>query len=210
MVTNYSDINDYELLYLVSESDEDAYNKLYAKYSGFIKSLTQKYLKKCKYLGVDFDDIYQIGCYGLSLAINHYNENNEALFYTFASIFINREIQTFIRNISRKKHNVLSDSISLDKEIDENGNTLECFFSSSQNSMNSFFEIQNSMDVLMLKHDLPFLQSLIFELKLNNFSNKEISQLLDVKYKSIDNAVTSIKNKFKKNKIGLNYINDMI
>lgn len=210
MVTNYSDINDYELLYLVSESDEDAYNKLYAKYSGFIKSLTQKYLKKCKYLGVDFDDIYQAGCYGLSLAINHYNENNEALFYTFASIFINREIQTFIRNISRKKHNVLSDSISLDKEIDENGNTLECFFSSGQNSMNSFFEIQNSMDVLMLKHDLPFLQSLIFELKLNNFSNKEISQLLDVKYKSIDNAVTSIKNKFKKNKIGLNYINDMI
>ena len=209
MVTNYSDINDYELLYLVSENDEEAYNKLYAKYSGFIKSITQKYLKKCKYLGVDFEDVYQIGCYGLSLAISHYDEKNEVLFYTFASVFINREIQTFIRNISRKKHNVLSDSVSLDKEIDENGNTLGCFFSSN-NSINSFFNIQNSMDILMLKHDLPFSQSWIFELKLNNFSNREISQLLDIKYKTIDNAVTSIRNRFKKNKIGLNYINDML
>ena len=57
------------------------------------------------------------------------------------------------------------------------------------------------MDILMLKHDLPFSQSLIFELKLNNFSNREISQLLDIKYKTIDNAVTSIRNKFKKIKL---------
>lgn len=201
----YKDVNDYELLYLIAEKDEIAYNDIYSKYSNMIKIEAKKFYKKCKYLGVSLEDIYQAGLYGFSLAINNFNENEGVLFYTCANTFITREIQTFIRNNSRQKHNVLSDSISLDKDIDEDGNTIGDFIDNGIDFVVQYDDNQGARQLLDFKHDLPFLHALIYELRLNNFCNKEIAILLDVKYKTVDNAVTSIKKKLKKelNKIEL-------
>ena len=111
----------------------------------------------------------------------------------------------FIRNNSRYKHNILSDSVSLNDDIDDSGTTIESVIDSGINIVSQYSNYMDYKSLLSLKYDLPFLHSLIFELRLNNFSNKEISILLDIKYKSVDNAITSIKSKLKKelNKIAL-------
>lgn len=201
----YKNTNDYELLYLIAENDEKAYNDIYSKYDNLIKMEAKRYYKKCKYLGISFEDIYQAGLYGFSLAISNFSEREGVLFYTYANTFINREIQTLIRNSGRQKHNILSDGISLNKEIDEDGNTLVNLLDSGSSTLNQYEDYLINKKILEFKYSLSDLYSMIFELRLNNFSNKEISLLLDIKYKTVDNAVRSIKDKFKKelNKIEL-------
>ncbi len=197
----YKDINDYELLYLIAENNEDAYNNMHDKYHNIIKIEANKYLSKCPYIGVSYDDLYQAGLYGLELAIRNFSDNADCIFYTCASTYIKREICTFIRSQSRNKHRVLSQSVSLDTEIGED-TLLQDYISDNINISDVYINNENNREILNLKYELPYLQSLVYELKLNHFSNKEIAILLDKPYKSIDNAVSSIKNRLRnKNKI---------
>jgi len=201
----YKDLNDYELLYLISEKDENAYNDIYFKYSELVKKETNKIYRKCKYLGISKEDVYQAGLYALARAIDSFDEYGGVLFYTYASTFIVREIQTFIRDSSRNKHNLLSDSVSLDKEIDDEGTTLSSFILGNEGANKNFDVYSKSKCILDLRYCMPDLCSQVFELRLNNFCNKEISILLDIKYKTIDNTISKIKNILKKeiNKIEL-------
>lgn len=201
----YKNVNDYELLYLIAENNESAYNDIYSKYDNMVKYEASKFYKKSKYMGISAEDVYQAGLYGLNLAINNFDEHEGTLFYTCANTFIIREIQTFIRNNSRQKHNLLSDSISLDKEIDEDGDTICSLLDTGINVLKEYDNYSIQKKLVDFKYDLPFVQSLIFELKLNNFSNREIAALLDVQYKTVDNSLLSIRNRLKKelNKIEL-------
>ena len=195
----YKNINDYELLYLVAENDEVAYNDLFSKYDNMIKIESKKFYRKCNYLGISLDDIYQAGLYGFSLAIDNFDEKEGVLFYTYANTFIIREIQTLLRNHSRNKHLLLSESVSLDKEIDDEGNLFSLFIDNGVNIVTQYEDHISQKDLLNFKYELPFLHSLIYELRLNSFSNIESARLLDIKYKTVDNAITSIKSKLKKN-----------
>lgn len=194
----YKDINDYELLYLIAEKDENAYNSIYTKYSNMIKIQAKKMHRKSKYLGISYDDIYQAGLYGLAMAINNYDEKEGVLFYTCANTFILREIQNLIHNHNRCKHNILSDSLSLNAEIDSDGNVVLDFIENQNNSIKEYYENLTINKLLDFKYELPFLHSLIYELRLNNFTNQEIATLLEIKYKTIDNALMNIKGKLKK------------
>ncbi len=194
----YKNVNDYELLYLISESDEEAYNSLYKKYGEMIKMEAKKLYYSYRYLGISWDDIYQAGLYGLNSAIKNFDEHKGVLFYTYVKIFVKHEFQTLIRNHSREKHNVLSNSISLDKEIDDDGNCIDSLIDAKVNNIEEFYANERMKQILNFKYELSFLNSLIYELKINNFTNKEISILLDLDYKKVDNAIHSIKNKLRK------------
>ena len=194
----YKNVNDYELLYLISESDEEAYNSLYKKYGEMIKMEAKKLYYSYRYLGISWDDIYQAGLYGLNSAIKNFDEHKGVLFYTYVKIFVKHEFQTLIRNHSREKHNVLSNSISLDKEIDDDGNCIDSLIDAKVNNIEEFYANERMKRILNFKYELSFLNSLIYELKINNFTNKEISILLDLDYKKVDNAIHSIKNKLRK------------
>ena len=156
----YKDINDYELLYLIAEKDENAYNSIYTKYSNMIKIQAKKMHQKSKYLGISYDDIYQAGLYGLAMAINNYDEKEGVLFYTCANTFILREIQNLIHNHNRCKHNILSDSLSLNAEIDSDGNVVLDFIENQNNSIKEYYENLTINKLLDFKYELPFLHSL--------------------------------------------------
>lgn len=201
----YKNVNDYELLYLVAENDEDAYNDIFKKYKQMVHIEANKIYKKCGYLGISIDDFYQAGYYGLCMAINNFDEQMGVLFYTYANKYIVRELQTLIRDNSRYKHSILSDGVSLNMEIDEEGNTLDILIAGEKDIINKYEETIKYKKIIDFKYSLSFLYSLIFELRMNNFNNIEIANLLDIKYKTVDNAIMSIKNKLKKelNKIEL-------
>lgn len=194
----YKNINDYELLYLISENNEYAYNDIYTKYKDIAKIEAKKAYKKCNYLGISIDDLYQVALFGLTKAITNYKESEGILFYTCASVYITKEIQVFIRDKQRHKHSILSDSISFDKELDVDGTTLFEIYSCDQDVQSNYDSYLKCKKILDFKYLFPFLYSQIYELRLNGFSNKEIATLLDLKYKKIDNALTKIKNKIKK------------
>ena len=66
---------------------------------GLVKAISLRFINR----GVDFDDIYQIGCVGLLKAAEKYNETLGYKFSTYAFNVISGEIKMFLRNNSMIK-----------------------------------------------------------------------------------------------------------
>jgi RNA polymerase sporulation-specific sigma factor len=64
------------------------------KYSPLVKSIVKRYIGK----GVDYDDLYQLGCLGLVKAHNKFDESYGVKFTTYAVPLIAGEIKRFLRD----------------------------------------------------------------------------------------------------------------
>jgi len=62
--------------------------------SPLIKSIIRRYIGK----GVDYDDLYQLGCMGFVKAINKYDSNYNVKFTTYAVPLIAGEVKRFLRD----------------------------------------------------------------------------------------------------------------
>jgi len=65
-----------------------------AKYSPLVKSIVKRYIGK----GVEYDDLYQLGCMGLVKAHNKFNPDYGVKFTTYAVPLIAGEIKRFLRD----------------------------------------------------------------------------------------------------------------
>lgn len=82
------------LIKLAKEGDEIAKNELIQGNFPLIKSVVKKYIGR----GVDYEDLYQIGCVGFLKAINNFNEKFDVKFTTYAVPMIAGEIKRFLRD----------------------------------------------------------------------------------------------------------------
>lgn len=89
---------DYEqtlkLLRLAKQGDEQAKNLLIEQNSPLVKSIVRRYKNK----GVDYEDLYQLGCVGFVKALNNFSENFNVKFSTYAVPMIAGEIKRFLRD----------------------------------------------------------------------------------------------------------------
>lgn len=197
----YRNINDNELLYMISDN-EDAYNLLIYKYMPLVKRQAKTIHNKYKSFGVDFDDICQEGLIGLTNAIKLYQEEHNCLFYTLAITLINREILKYIQHCVRYKNIVLSFAISLNSSDEDDKMNLEnMLYNKFDDPINKIIGNMEYNNFIYMKYEYNDIVSQIFELKYNNFSNIEISQLLDVDYKIVDNAIYKIRKDIKNKKM---------
>ncbi len=56
---NYSQYNDYELVYMVQEENENAYQILYDKYQPLLRQIASRFFSAYRQFGVEYDDLYQ-------------------------------------------------------------------------------------------------------------------------------------------------------
>ena len=84
----------HELVKRAKEGSEEAKNKLIQGNFPLIKSIVRNYQNK----GVDYDDLYQLGCVGFLKAINNFDEKFEVKFTTYAVPMIAGEIKRFLRD----------------------------------------------------------------------------------------------------------------
>lgn len=82
------------LLKLAQKGDEEAKNKLVAGNFPLIKSV----LKRYQFKGVEYDDLYQLGCVGFLKAIKNFDESYGVKFSTYAVPMIAGEIKRFLRD----------------------------------------------------------------------------------------------------------------
>lgn len=75
-------------------ADEAAMEGLVKHNTALVKSIVKKYLGR----GVEFDDLFQIGCLGLVKAIQNYDEQFNVRFSTYAVPMIAGEIKRFLRD----------------------------------------------------------------------------------------------------------------
>lgn len=197
---NYKDYNDYELISYIQENNEDASTILFEKYKPLIVTIATKMISYSPNSGLEVNDLIQEGLLGLNMAINSFNDKEEASFYTYARTCIERKMISAVIATQRQKHKILNESLSLEIYDDNNEVvSLDNFVAdNSYNPENIIVEneIENSL-LEQIKDCLTPLEQRVFELKKSGFKYKEIADILDKEPKSIDNALNRIKNKIK-------------
>ena len=86
--------NNNDLVALAKTGDENAKTQLITTNSPLIKSIIKRYTGK----GVEYDDLYQLGCLGFVKAINKYDEKFGVKFTTYAVPLIMGEVKRFLRD----------------------------------------------------------------------------------------------------------------
>lgn len=160
-----------------------------------------KYTKFVSSKGFDFNDLFQEGRLGLTQALNDFKNQRNVSFFTFANLCIDRQISSFLRNIAREKHEVLNNSISLDTTINTIGRPITDLILDDKNidPEESFIEMEekeqlfSEIDKLLTESERD-----VFNLRVQGFTYKEISQLLNITEKSIGGTMGRIKVKIKK------------
>lgn len=195
----YKEYDDNELLYLIAEQNEDATNILYEKYKTIVAIKVKKYLRYANKIGLEYSDLYQEGMVGLSEAIEGFKESKETKFSTFANLCIERQIFSVLTKSSRKKHNILNESLSLDNTYEDNLSLLNFVFDKSSDP-GIYIENKERVEELYKKivNNLTDLENEVFKLKINGFDYKEICEMLNKSYKSVDTALQRVKKKIKK------------
>ena len=83
-----------DLVLRAKKGDEQAKNTLVKQNQPLIKSLLRRYLGK----GIEYDDLFQLGCLGFVKAINKFDPKYQVKFTTYATPLIVGEIKRFLRD----------------------------------------------------------------------------------------------------------------
>jgi len=111
------------LIERAKKGDADAKNILINQNYPLVKSVIRRYRNK----GVDYDDLFQLGCVGFVKAINNFDAGFGVKFSTYAVPMIAGEVKRFLRDDGSVKVSraIKSLSIQIKKYIDEQQNAGE-------------------------------------------------------------------------------------
>lgn len=172
----YKSYNDNELIYLIRENDDNSLDILFKKYRPVIISICKYYYDKVKNRGVDFNDLIQEANIGLYYAYLSYKESS-SIFYTFACTCIRNRLSCYTRTFFNKKNNIINTSISYDDNL----------YGNSSN----YYNLEE--DFINIKNKLSFDQSIVYELRFNGFTYREIAILLDIPISTVDGRLCKIR-----------------
>lgn len=185
--------NDYELVYLAQEGNEDAINLLYQKYKPIIVKKSKNAIILATHHGIDINDIMQEGFIGFDEAIRGFSQNETASFYTFAMLCVDRKIANYLRKTTGSRGKVLNDAVAIDE-------TLEKVLGDGTNIESKIMgkDTDNELTII-IREILTDFERKVFDLKIKGYSFEEISNVLNKDVKSIYNTFQRIKMKIKKN-----------
>ena len=182
---NYKNINDYEILYLVSEDKDSNYDILFQKYLPIIKSISSKYFPFASNHGVEYQDLVQEGFLALNNAITTYQDNEKTIFYTYACVCIERHLATYCRSLAARKHQILNMAIPDD--------LYSCNFIKDDSEVSSFYEfhpLELYPFIVKVMYSFDLVTRCVFELRFNGFSYLEISKLLEISVSTVDSRLS--------------------
>ena len=183
--------NDFELVSLIKENNEEAREILYNKYKPIIVKKSTDQIYKLGSYGMEINDLIQEGYIGLDNAINCFNEKENTSFYTFALLCIDRQIITYIKKNTNNKAMILNDAINLD-------DGKEYLFRDNTDIEGSFINKEGAKEFINLICDsLSDIEKKVFSLKLEGYDIGEIANLLNKDTKVIYNTLHRIKYKIK-------------
>lgn len=194
--------NDYELVAMAQEHNEEATNILYDKYRPLLVSKAKDTYKYLINKGVELSDIIQEAMIGFEEAIDNFNQDDSALFYTFACICVDRQLKSVLLKFSRDKHKILNEAISLDNVETRNGeevNILNFIIDETDNPEYGLLSQEATRELLEeINGVLTDFELQVFNLRIKGYVYTDIAKILNKDVKSIDNTLQRIKNKLKK------------
>ena len=186
---NYKDINDYELIFMVKEQDEEAENILYKKYYYLIRTIIKKYKRVSYILGIDIKDLMQESLIAFSCAIKEYKDDYDTNFSSFLYLCINRRLSNYIRQYNTIKNKTMNNAISID---DDNINSYLC------DNSDPLYLLCNKENKEIINKVLNKNELYILSLYIDGYKYNEIASTINKSYKYVDGMIQKIKNKLKK------------
>ena len=185
--------DDYELVYLAQDGNEDAINLLYQKYKPIIVKKSKNAIMYATHHGIDINDIMQEGFIGFEDAIRNFSQDEAATFYTFAMLCVERKIVNYLRKTTGTKGRILNDAVTIDE-------TLERVLDDGTSIEDKIIGRDNNSELMdTIRKMLTDFEEKVFDLKLKDYTFDEIAKILNKDVKSIYNTFQRIKAKIRKN-----------
>jgi len=187
-------LTDENLALKAQEHDYESEIELFARYKNIVSKISRSFFL----VGGDPEDLVQEGMIGLYKAIKHFKQDKNASFSTFAYLCIRRQIQSAIKVASSKRNMMLTKAIPIAEEIsDEDDEPTGLVIPSTSLlpddemiSKETMQEVKHKIEKSLSKMEVSILRQY-----LDGKSYLEISKSLDINKKSVDNALSRIKNK---------------
>lgn len=192
-----------EDLLLIKEAkkgNEACLEKLLGKY----KSLASKIARRYFLAGQDEDDLDQESMIGLFKAFQSFNPNQNDNFKNFASLCINRQIQSAVKSANRLKNKALNNHVSLNNQgginlstEDEDGEVLYFIIPAKDQLPDDKLISEEHLKEIkkQIVERLSNNEKKILSLYLKGLSYKQIAEALKLNTKSIENGLYRIKHK---------------
>lgn len=193
-------LSEEELVLCAQQGDDDALEWLLYIYRGFIRYVCQKYYLK----DGDQQDLVQEATIGFLEAIKAYDNGTKVKFRNFAYICIKRELDSVISRSNRKKRQILNNAIPIYAYVEEENNRYGSEYYTGDNFMKSSEDTpeeeliarEEVQELLMfLQKQLTNLEQKVLYLRIEGLSYREITAILEIRTKAVDNAIQRIRKK---------------
>jgi RNA polymerase sporulation-specific sigma factor len=191
--------DDSALLRLAATGDNQAMDQLLTRFKGLVRhKASAMYMA-----GADSEDVIQEGMIGLFKAIRTFQPEMKVPFAAFASACISSQITDAVRQASRKKHQLLNQSVSLQSLVGssdpgEERPLADLLDSATAPDPEQAFLNQESMADLrdFIQNHLSVLERQTVLLFIQNQTYQQIAGNLGVPAKTVDNALRRARRKF--------------
>lgn len=187
-------LSDEDVVLLAQSGDKEAMENIVLRYKRAVYLTAKRFFVD----GYECDDIVQEGMIGLHSAIMGY-EKGSASFKTFAMLCVTRRMVSILRCSKKKKHLPLDSYVSIDSAQNESGGTR---FDELVNSLNPESLVIDEESVKIyedtIKKNLSKLEYDVLSHHLQGLSYRDISSVLKISSKAVDNAVQRIRKKLSR------------
>lgn len=189
--------NDFELLYMIRQKDDDALSYIIYKFNRLLWKRTIDYFSKQKPQGISQMDLIQEGYVGLYESLFGYKEALEVGFAYYINICVESHIKTALRKCRGMSYKLLDTGYSLDMQVADDKTLCLHEVVEDQTFMNNPSvwaineEVNTEIDNVLNK--LKPIERKVYHLKQNGYSYREISNMTQYTTKEIDNLLQKIK-----------------
>ena len=187
---------DLELVKKAQKGDLTAQEALLMKYAWIARSKARNYFLE----GGSRDDIVQEGMLGLWKAIREFDEKKNDTFVAFANMCVLSHIHDAIKAHNRFKNKMLNESVSL-TAFDDNEEPADMPTEYVSDPVSYYIEKEGVENFYSKINAICTPEQLeVLKYYFEGYTYVEIAKLLNKPPKKIDNILTAIKTKIRKNK----------
>ncbi len=173
--------NDYELLMLYNEKNEEAEKILFEEYDIVIKYIIKKYKSILLSKGIDLRDVYNELLSTFNISLTTFDASKEATFNTYTKLLLERKI----RKILNKKEIPTNEEENMEEYPEQNSNPL-ALLCQEENSIN----INRYLVTELSSKELN-----VVVLLAKGYNYKEVANILNKKYHIVYKIIRDIRKK---------------
>ncbi len=198
--SSYRYRDDYELIYLINQNDEQALEEMIAKY----RRILLIYINQFRYIlkkEFDEDELLQISFIALYTAVKSFNESLGYKFTTYLRVVVVRELKLYVRSLHSLCRKANLEALSLHQTIQEEDDRyfIELIENNqiSYETKYSFYRKEFIEHVDAVVRMCKEKDQKIFRLWQIGMSYQEIAEISSCTTKEVDNSIQRIKKKLR-------------